>query len=186
MQVPLELSFHGLDSSDALRDIVDARVERLESIFGDIVSCRVVIEVTHRDSEDHIRSTRVRCELSLPGTNLIADAKPGDDGEPDGDVYQGVDMAFDRLERQLRTWVDKVQEHSSQRFPTKANGFIASVNRLERSGFVEMTDGREVYFEEPALRGADLDELKRGDDVKVVVGSSPDSPYPVARKVRAA
>ena len=44
MDIPLELSFHNMDSSDTLKAAVKQHIAKLEQIFDRIVGCRVTIE----------------------------------------------------------------------------------------------------------------------------------------------
>ena len=45
MDIPLELSFHNIESSDALKTAVAAHVAKLEQFHDHIIGCRVVIEM---------------------------------------------------------------------------------------------------------------------------------------------
>lgn len=187
MEVPIELAFHGIEHSDALEELVRDRIDRLETHFDHIISCRVVIEAPHRDSEQEIRSARVRIDLAVPGKEIIAVSEPQDHQFKHNDVYSAIDASFDKMERQLRDHAGSQQEgRRDTRFPTEANAIIASIDPTESSGYVELVDGREIYFQEAALQGGKIADLEPGDDVKVVVGSRSSSPYPVARRVRVA
>lgn len=183
MDVPIELVFNGMPQSEALESLARDRAAELESIFDHIVSCRIAIEVPHKKDNGELRTARVRVELSVPNRTFIAESKPSDDEYSTNDAYAAVDEAFDRLERQLRDFVDQLSDHRDVRFPTGPNAVIASLDTDNKDGFVEMTDGREVYFKARSLDKVGFETLELGDEVHVVVGSSPDSPRPVARSV---
>jgi ribosome-associated translation inhibitor RaiA len=47
MQLPLQITFRHMDSSDAVAARIHERSEELERFFDRIVSCRVVVECQH-------------------------------------------------------------------------------------------------------------------------------------------
>jgi hypothetical protein len=64
--IPTQVTFRGLDHSDALeRDILD-HVAWLEQFHHGIVRCRVLVETPHRHRRDG-RHFHVRIELTVPG-----------------------------------------------------------------------------------------------------------------------
>lgn len=183
MDVPIELVFKGMPNSEPLESLARDRATELEDIFDHIVSCRIAIEVPHKKSTGDMRSARVRVELSVPNRTFIAESKPADDDYTTNDAYAAVDEAFDKMERQLRDFVDQLSDHRDVRFPTGPNAVVASLDIENRDGYVEMADGREVYFKAKSLDDVTFESLNPGDEVNVVVGSSPGSPRPVARRV---
>lgn len=185
MDVPIELSFHNMEKSEALETLARDRAAELEEIFDHIISCRIAIEVSHKKQSGDMRSARVRVEVSVPNNTFIAEAKPRDEDFQPNDAYAAVDDAFDKLDRQLRDFVDKLGEHRDTRFPTGPNAVVARLDPNNRDGYVEMSDGQEVYFKAKSLNDLQFDDLSAGDEVNVVVGSNPGSPYPVARRVSA-
>ena len=75
MLLPVQVSFHGLSPSEALRQLIDEEAARLEHLYRDVVSCRVAVErlsAHHR----HGNPYRVRIELGVPGKRLIVDSHP--------------------------------------------------------------------------------------------------------------
>ena len=54
MQVPLEITFHNMQSSDWAEQEIRARVQDLESIYDRLVSCRVRVDHRATNSSDTI------------------------------------------------------------------------------------------------------------------------------------
>ena len=48
MQVPVQVSFHGCDHSDAVESEIRGRIDKIEALYGRITSCRVVVELPHK------------------------------------------------------------------------------------------------------------------------------------------
>ena len=53
MDIPLELSFHNIEASDALKAAVREHVGKLEQLHDHIIGCRVVIEMPHKSQKAH-------------------------------------------------------------------------------------------------------------------------------------
>jgi ribosome-associated translation inhibitor RaiA len=47
MQVPLQITFRHMDTSEAVAARIRERAEELERFFDRIISCRVVVECRH-------------------------------------------------------------------------------------------------------------------------------------------
>lgn len=173
MQVPLEISFHNLDSSEYLESRIRERVDRLERFFGRIISCRVTLEAPHR-SQRHPQAYHLRIEVGVPQKQLIVNRDPGPQ-EAHFDAYVLIRDAFDAMERMLEEHARKlrgdVKAHDAPLQGTVLRLFIDY-------GFVATTDGREIYFHRNSLVDIDFDDLDEGDAVELVVmdGESPAGP----------
>jgi ribosomal subunit interface protein len=94
MQVPTELTFHGLDHSDSAEAAVERWVARLEQLHQRLIKCEVVIDQPHR-SHRH-RDFHVRVHVAAPGVELASDAERDN-------IYLAIADAFRAAHRQLRT-----------------------------------------------------------------------------------
>jgi ribosome-associated translation inhibitor RaiA len=105
----LEVTFHGLDSSDALADRARKNLERLVHLDERITRCRVAIERrNHRHR--HGERTRISVELFRPGGDLVI-THEGDEV----DAYAAVSHAFDALRRQLVEALEQSRGHDRAR-----------------------------------------------------------------------
>jgi ribosomal subunit interface protein len=107
MDIPLEISFHNMDRSDAVEAKVRERAEKLERYFGHITSCRVVVEAPERR---HTKGNlfQVKIEIGVPSRPpLIVNRHPGDKHTHE-DVYVAVRDAFDAARRQLEDYAGKI------------------------------------------------------------------------------
>ncbi len=64
--IPAQVTFRGLEHSDAVEADIRERVAWLEQYYGDIIGCRVFVEVPHRHRHDG-RHFHVRIEVTVPG-----------------------------------------------------------------------------------------------------------------------
>lgn len=104
MQNPLQITFHGIDHSEAVETRVREKVAKLEQFFDRITSCRVTIESNHKNSSNlHHKGDafHVRIDLTVPGSELVVKR----DSDEHEDVYAALKGAFQAMERQLKEYV---------------------------------------------------------------------------------
>src|SRR5258708_27736074 len=76
LQVPLEIAFHNIESSDWAEQEIRARVAELERLYGRLVSCRVRIDQRAKDLTGTIPPV-VHIELGIPGRcDLVVSHEP--------------------------------------------------------------------------------------------------------------
>ena len=83
MQIPLQISFHGIAHSDALHDAIREKAGKLERYYDRIVSCRVVLELSGRHRRKG-KQYAVRIDLKVPGGEMAVA------GEHDTRAYSGA------------------------------------------------------------------------------------------------
>jgi ribosomal subunit interface protein len=94
MKSPLQITFLGMQHSDAVEAAVREKVTKLEQVSRDIVSCRVDVELPQKHQSQG-RLFSVRVHLTVPGHELNVDRAANED------VYVAVRDAFDDMKRQL-------------------------------------------------------------------------------------
>jgi ribosomal subunit interface protein len=166
METPLEVSFRNMDHSDAVEAKVRERVEKLERFFGRITSCRVLIEATNRQHRTG-NLYHVHVEVAVPGTEVVVSRNPAEKHAHE-DVYVAVRDAFDAMRRRLedhaRRWGGQVKAHE-----VPLHGTVTKLFPYEGYGFIEASEGGEIYFHRNSLVDADFDKLEEGQQVRYVV-----------------
>ncbi|PYE56294.1 ribosome hibernation-promoting factor, HPF/YfiA family [Deinococcus yavapaiensis] len=106
-----------VDVTDALKDYVNEKMDRLERFHDHITDAKVVLTV--RDVRDNMRRNRVEVQINVPNGIIRAE-------EHHADMYAAIDMVGDVLERQLR----KVKTRYLQRRQTgeveEQNGMVGA------------------------------------------------------------
>ena len=182
MNIEPIISFHQIPHSDSLESMIRANFEDLDELSGQLVSCRAVVEVPHRNGQGEPVSYRVRLEVGIPGKHLVAECEPRQ--EDNMDAYEAVDVAFERVQRKLNEHNERLREGRHIELPSETpltQGFIAALidEISHRYGFVEDPDGRRLYFHEHALAEGSFDDLEEGMIVNFYEKTSPGSPEPV-------
>jgi ribosomal subunit interface protein len=174
MQLPLQITFHGVQHSDAIEQYVRVRAEKLNTLDGRIMACRVAVELPHRHSQ-HGEHYRVRIDLTVPGGEVVAERTPGDDRAYE-DVYAAIDGAFDDAGRRLQDFVRRqrgdVKDHERAR-----HGVVAKLYTYEGYGFLRTSEGDELYFHRNAVLHSAFDRMKIGSRVRFVEDQGETGPH---------
>jgi putative sigma-54 modulation protein len=90
---PIVMSGVHLDLTDALKETVSAKVEKLLRHNPRII--RVHVELVHTRNRDHSREFAAQIRLEVPGPDIIV-------REESDDLYKSIDILVDKVDRQLR------------------------------------------------------------------------------------
>ena len=106
MDIPLELSFHNIDSSDALKDAVNEHLSKLELLHDHIIGCRVVIEMPHKSQKASGNPPDVHIVLRVPGKEIVVSKELAHNGHKKAatDAYAVLDNAFAVAASQLKAY----------------------------------------------------------------------------------
>ena len=179
MDTPLELAWHNTEKSDALEQKIRERVEKMSRYFNHINSCRVVVEVPHR-SQHHAKAFHIRIETRVPGTELVVSHDPGAYGAH-FDPYIAVRDAFDAMDRQLETHSQKIRG-DVKTAAERPQGRV--VRKFAEYGFVETSDGQELFFAPTAVVGISFEDLQVGAAVEIAMAEGEGAMGPQASTVR--
>jgi len=96
MDIPLELSFHNIEASDALKAAVKEHVGRLELLHDHIIGCRVVIEMPHKTQKALGNPPDVHIVVRVPGREIVVSKELAHEGHKKSatDAYAVLDNAF--------------------------------------------------------------------------------------------
>lgn len=159
-----QITFRNIPHSDAIEDAVLKRIQRLEKFGGHIISCRVVIErPQHRHRQGDLY--RVRVDVRLPGAELVVNCDP-EKRHSHEDVYVAVRDSFNAMKRRIEDHLCK--RHRMTKAHESSSGFVKYLNVGKGYGFLQSTDGHEVYFHRNSLVGRSFEDLALGDHLRFV------------------
>lgn len=157
MQVPLEISTRWIELTPTLEAELRRRAEKLERYYNRITSCRIAVELPTRNHHETGGPFRVRVDITVPGSELVADKEMDD-------LNAAVRAAFDAAERQVEDFSQR--QRGDVKTPVlPPEGSIARIFPEEGYGFILTADGREVYFHRNAVLEG-FEELKVGARVR--------------------
>lgn len=187
LQVPLEIAFHNIESSEWAEQQIRERAADLEKLYDRLVSCRVRIDQRAKDLTGTIPPV-VHIELGIPGRpDLVVSHEPEHllRKYQHPDLRKAIHEAFRIAERQLlalkkqRDGRTKVGDHDTE---NQFLGQVVEITPGQDFGFLMTKEGGLLYFHRNSLLTGNFDDLKRGDDVHYNedVGDT----GPIATKVR--
>ena len=99
MQLPLQITFRHMDSSDAVAARIRERAAEIERFSDRITSCRVVVECPNpRQHQGNL--FRVHVDLRVPDREIVVGRDP-ETHRAHEDVYVAIRDAFDATRRLL-------------------------------------------------------------------------------------
>jgi ribosomal subunit interface protein len=120
MQLPVKITYRGIDKSESIDQLVLDKAARLEKFCDHINRCDVAIEQpNHAHHKGNL--LRIRIDVTVSGGHeLVADEKQTNNGSHES-LAKAVHDAFKTMERELRRVVDKqrhdVKTHARSRSP---------------------------------------------------------------------
>jgi cold shock CspA family protein len=155
-----------MEATADVQDAVRKHVAELETRWGRVTACRITVKGPggrHRKGGLY----EVRIHLALPdGREVNVDHTAPEDGRR-ADLTFAVNNAFKRARRQLQDEVRRTQGQIKHHEPQP----IGTVVRLDPEGvfgFLEASDGQEVYFHRNSVVEGSFAQLRVGSRVAYV------------------
>ena len=108
MQTPATISFRNFPRSDAVVSRIEEKICKLEMYYDRIISCRVVVQVPHRQQTKG-KLYQVHIFVSLPGDNIVVGNGSARDNSHE-DVYIVIRDSFEAVRRQLKRHVRQLRD----------------------------------------------------------------------------
>lgn len=184
MQQPPEITFTGLDHSDALEDYIRDKIEELERFHPRITSCRVAVSTPHRSPAGTFAPLAVAVEIDVPGHKLITvkDVERPDD--PGGERTAMINRLFHAVQRRLQAAAQKLRQDVKVHEGAVDTGQVVRLFPEQNYGFVQVEGSPELYFTRNAVADARFDDLEPGTLVQVTPATTEGPMGPQASSVR--
>jgi ribosomal subunit interface protein len=167
MTVPLQITFKDMEPSPALEARIREKAARLERFESDIMRCRVTVEAPHRHHHKG-RLYRLRVEVVVPRGDIVV-TREGSQNHAHEDPYVAVRDAFDAVVRQLEDHVRELGGQTKHHEAPLMHGRVTHHMGDQGFGFIETSDGQQVYFHRNSVVGGGFDRLHVGSEVRLAV-----------------
>lgn len=107
MDTPLEITFKGLDKSDAVEAKIAERAAKLEKHFDRMTHCRVVVSAPHKHAHKG-KSYEIKIDIGMPGHAPIIVTHESAVGDAQEDIQISLRDAFDAAKRRLDDEVERL------------------------------------------------------------------------------
>lgn len=166
--MPLQITFQGLERSDAVEAAARAKAHHLDRFSTDIMSCRVAVELLQKHRHQG-RPFGVRIDLTLPGHELVVNRVENED------VYVALRDAFDDMKRQLEDAV-RQRRGLEKQHPPELHGEVVRLDDEGGFGFIRAPDGQEYYFGRDNVAGAAFERVHVGMAVQFIAEQAGEGP----------
>ena len=163
MQSPVEIEFQEMVASPAVQDMIADHVKKLEHLYGRITACRIVVKGPgSRHKTGGLYDVNIR--LALPdGLEVDIGRTPKDD-ERHSDLPFAINDAFKRAGRRLQDSVRRM-EGMVKRHEGQPVGTVVRLDPAGEFGFLQSSDGEEIYFHRISIVDRAFAELAVGTRV---------------------
>lgn len=165
MEVPLQITYSNVEPTEAIERRIREKAAKLERYYPRIISCRVVVEASHKR---HHKGNlyHVSILIGVPGGEIVVNREADKDHSHE-DLYVAIRDAFKAARRQLEDYA-RIQRGQVKRHETPPRGRVVKVFPEKDYGIIETPDGREIYFHRNSLLDGSLERLEIGTEVRFV------------------
>jgi cold shock CspA family protein len=163
METPAEVDFRDMVPLPEVREEVARHIRQLEHRFGRIVACRVVVKGPgHHHQTAGLYEVNIR--LTLPQAKAVNVERTTGNDERCADIHFALNNAFKRARRQLQDRVRRLQ-HQVKHHEPAPTARVVRIDPSQEFGFIETSDGRELYFHRNSVLNGSFSQLKPGTAV---------------------
>ena len=167
MQIPLELSFRDVNKTAELEDLINDKVDDLEKVFDNIISCRMAVEKP-QEHQSSGSPYRVRINVRVPpGKEIVVTGNPGD-GEMHDPLEAIIRDAFATATRELRELGNRLNQEVKQHPEQENAAIVEEINYEDGFGFLRSLEGRRIYFHANSVLNNDFKRVEVGTGVRFV------------------
>ncbi|HET7214572.1 MAG TPA: HPF/RaiA family ribosome-associated protein [Terriglobia bacterium] len=179
MVLPLQITFRNMASSEVVKRWIEEEASKLDEFHRKITGCRVVVELPNRRRKAG-NLYHVRVDLTVPGGEMVVKrqpelrllparfaTKPAKNLEvkaPHKDLRQAINDAFRSAQRRLRDF-SRRRRHEVKTHQSSPLARVARLFPREGYGFLETSDGREIYFHMNSVLNNGFGRLETGSVV---------------------
>lgn len=183
MQLPLEISYRGIEKSPELERRIRDKADKLSAVCPRLSSCRIAVE--RPQEHQHSGSPyRVRIDMTVPpGKELVVRREAGK-GEFHDDLIQILNASFQAARRRLQGLNERQRGEVKAHPNNGANGVVDRLLPDEDCGFIKDSSSRQIYFHRHSVTGGDYPRLEVGTAIRFVEESGEEGPQATTVQIR--
>lgn len=167
MEIPLELTFRGLDRTEEREDLIRQKVAKLEQVCDTITSCRVIVERA-QESQQTGAPLNLHITVRVPRHNEVLINQKMDADQAADPFGRLVRDAFQATQRKLQEVTERQRGEVKPTASPDELGLVIKLFAERDYGFLETMDRREVFFHRHSVLNNDFDRLTVGTGVRFV------------------
>jgi ribosomal subunit interface protein len=168
MKIPPEITFRGVEKTDAIETLIYEKIAKLERVCDHISSCHIAVEKEQDRPRDR-SPYRVRLDITVPPDHELAAESTMGHRTQYAELDTVIRDAFDKAWRQLRDLSKQQHEYDKGQINDGAHDTTALVTKLfpdQDYGFLKTLDGQDIHFTRNSVAHNDFDRLEVGTGVR--------------------
>jgi cold shock CspA family protein/ribosome-associated translation inhibitor RaiA len=165
MQIEPEIAYRNVEPTQPMENQILRGLAQLERTHPRIIACRIMVEIPH---PRHVRGNlyRVRIDITVPGREIVVSRDPPARRTRE-EARTAIREAFDLARSQLRE--KRERDVGRPRVPqAPLRGQVISLEEGDDYGFIQSSEGDEVYFHRTGVPDGRFDDLEVGSEVRFV------------------
>ncbi|OPY15520.1 MAG: Cold shock protein 1 [Syntrophus sp. PtaU1.Bin005] len=157
MIIPLQITGHGVDLSEEVRNEITDRANKLDKFYDRIMRCKVVVD----EPKKHPHSGRlysVHIIMTVPGGEIVTRR------EQNEDLLVAMRDSFAAAQRKLEDF-SREQRGDVKIHEKQQRGRIGILFPDQGYGFLVSPEGYDVYFHKNSVVNRDFEKLSLGMEV---------------------
>jgi len=156
-RIPLQITSRNFEPTGEIESYIQQKAEKLDKFHRDLMSCRVLLEVPHRNRNSGL-VYNARIDMVLPGREIVIRR------EAHEDLHRAVNLAFDAALKRVQAYARR-KRGEVKRHEEPPRGRVASLFPEQGYGFITALDGRDVYFHRNSVLNENFETLGIGTEV---------------------
>lgn len=175
MTIPVQITFRGVEASDALKASIEQHAAKLERFSRSVLGCHVVVEPAgkHHRSGNHFH---LRIHLKVPGADIQAGRTPAEANRGAEDIYVVVRDTFDAARRQLEDY-ERRRRYDVKTHEPATHGRVVQIYKDADYGIIRTPEGRDIHFHRHSLPDGKFDSLMTGSEVRFSETAGDEGPW---------
>jgi len=158
MIIPLQITAHGIELNEEMREDIAEKVDKLDKFYDRIMRCRVVVEEPKRHPHKG-KLFSVHIIMTVPGAELVTRH------ELNEDLVVALRDSFLAAQRKLKEF-SREQSGVVKIHEKKPEGYISVLFPEQGYGFLVSGEGYDVYFHKNSVVNKDFEKLAVGMEVR--------------------
>ena len=166
MKVPAEITYRNLEKTDAIDNLIQEKIAKLEQFCDYMNSCHVVVEKAHENPSSG-SPYRVSIDITIPHGREIAVVENPDTGKQYPPLEAVIRDAFEAARRQVVSLSNEQQQVRKTHPEQRMDAVVTKLFKEAGYGFIKAVDtGLEVYFHRNSVINNDFERIEVGTGVR--------------------
>jgi ribosomal subunit interface protein len=156
-RIPLQITSRNFELTGEIESFIHKKSEKLDKFHRDMMSCRVLLEVPHRNRNSGL-VYNARIDLAMPGKDIVIRR------EAHEDLHRAITLAFEAALKRVQAYARR-KRGEVKRHEEAPRGRVASLFPEQGYGFITAPDGRDIYFHRNSVLNENFETLDVGTEV---------------------